>query len=251
MLGPLRVVVDGGVADIGSPTQRVVLATLLARLGQVVPIDVLADAVWEDAPPASAVNTLRSQISRLRRVVGGRLEGSADGYSLVLAPGDHVDAPAFDHALRAAREHGDVGALVGAAGGLARAGLRRAGRHARGAGRGPAPRAGPPRRHRARRRRRPRGAPVHGGRRGVRGRRRRRRRPRAVVGDPRAGARPCRPAGRGPAGGAPGRRPRCATPASCPGSTCAAPSARRSRRRPSRRPRRRRRRPPSPCHRRR
>ena len=112
VLGPLRVVGADVVADIGSPTQRIVLATLLARLGQVVPIDVLADAVWEDSPPTSAVNTLRSQISRLRRVVGGRLEGSADGYSLVLQPGDSVDAATFDRALRGARERGELAELL-------------------------------------------------------------------------------------------------------------------------------------------
>ena len=114
VLGPLRVVEAGEVVDIGSPTQRIVLATLIAHLGQVVPIDVLAEAVWEDTPPASALNTLRSQISRLRRVVGGRLEGSAAGYSLVLAPGDTVDAATFDHALRASRDGGDVAELVAA-----------------------------------------------------------------------------------------------------------------------------------------
>ena len=114
MLGPLRVVEAGEVVDIGSPTQRIVLATLIARLGQVVPTDVLADAVWEDAPPASAVNTLRSQISRLRRVVGGRLEGAAAGYSLVLQPVDTVDAATFDHAVRVARDGGAVTELVAA-----------------------------------------------------------------------------------------------------------------------------------------
>ena len=117
MLGPLRVAGDDGAeAEIGSPTQRIVLATLLARPGQVVPLGVLADAVWEDSPPASAVNTLRSQISRLRRVVGERLRGSADGYSLVLAAGDGVDATRFDDALRRARAEQDVGDLVTALG---------------------------------------------------------------------------------------------------------------------------------------
>ena len=115
VLGPLRVVGDdGAVLEIGSPTQRIVLATLLARLGEVVPLGVLADAVWEDSPPASAVNTLRSQVSRLRRVVGERLRGSADGYSLVLFAGDTVDATVLDHALRRARDEHDVADLAAA-----------------------------------------------------------------------------------------------------------------------------------------
>lgn len=117
MLGPLRVVGDDGAAiEIGSPSQRLVLATLLARLGEVVPLGVLTDVLWGDDQPASALNTLRSQVSRLRRVVGDRIAGSADGYALVLAAGDEVDAVRFEQALRRARSGGDVAELAGTLG---------------------------------------------------------------------------------------------------------------------------------------
>ena len=148
---------------IGSPTQRIVLATLLAHLGEVVPIDVPADAVWEDNPPPSAVNTLRSQISRLRRFVGGRLEGSAAGYSLLLAPAT-ASTRRFDHARRSAPIPGRPPRPRGRARGVAGPRLRRARRRRGRARRGPAPRAGTARRHRAGGRRRPRRRPLVGGR---------------------------------------------------------------------------------------
>ena len=104
MLGPLRVVGDEGELAIGSRTQRVVLATLLARAGEVVSTATLIDAVWGDDAPPSAVNTLRSQVSRLRRLVGERLAAGPDGYSLRLVDGtDRVDAWGFEAAVRRMR----------------------------------------------------------------------------------------------------------------------------------------------------
>lgn len=107
VLGPLQVVDDAGAeVAIGSRTQRVVLAALLARAGEVVAAATLIDAVWGDEPPPSARNTLRSQISRLRHVVGERLVAGPDGYALRPKsdePVDAVDAHAFDLALRRMR----------------------------------------------------------------------------------------------------------------------------------------------------
>ncbi|MGH9272591.1 MAG: AfsR/SARP family transcriptional regulator, partial [Ilumatobacteraceae bacterium] len=104
VLGPLRVRVDEGELAIGSRTQRVVLATLLARAGEVVSTAGLIDAVWGDDAPPSAVNTLRSQVSRLRRVVGERLAAGPDGYALRLVDGtDRVDAWSFEAAVRRMR----------------------------------------------------------------------------------------------------------------------------------------------------
>ncbi len=104
MLGPLRLSGDEGELAIGSRTQRVVLATLLARAGEVVSTASLIDAVWGDDAPPSAVNTLRSQVSRLRRLVGERLAAGPDGYALRLIHGtDRVDAWAFEAAVRRMR----------------------------------------------------------------------------------------------------------------------------------------------------
>ena len=97
VLGPLRVAATRRELAIGSRTQRIVLASLLARTGEVVSTAALIDAVWGDDAPPSALNTLRSQVSRLRRLVGERLVAGPDGYAL--RPGRRttlVDAGGFD-----------------------------------------------------------------------------------------------------------------------------------------------------------
>ncbi|WP_235014000.1 winged helix-turn-helix domain-containing protein, partial [Parafrankia sp. Ea1.12] len=69
LLGPVDVVDAAGLPiAIGSPTQRLLLAILGSRVGDVVPPARLVDAVWGESPPPSAEATLRSYISRLRRV---------------------------------------------------------------------------------------------------------------------------------------------------------------------------------------
>jgi len=92
---------DGGVVPVGSPNQRRILAVLLARIGEAVPLDTLAEAVWGDDLPASAVATLRTYVSRLRAVLGETLVSRGAGYALVAAP-EHVDAGRFESLMRAA-----------------------------------------------------------------------------------------------------------------------------------------------------
>ena len=223
----------GAVVDIGSPTQRIVLATLIAHLGQVVPIDVLAEAVWEDTPPASARQ--HPPIADLAPAPRRRWTPGGLGRRLLVGAGARRHRRRGDVRPRPARQsrrrrrRGARGCARGVAGPR----LRRARRHRGCARRGPAPRAGTARRHRAGGRRRPRRRALHGVRGGVRGRGRRGRRARAVVGDPRARPRSRRTAGRG-AARCRGERPRpCATQDSSQASTCARPSARRWTRRPT------------------
>ena len=68
LLGSLEVVdAAGAPVDIGGAQPRTVLALLLIAGGRVVTVDSLIDALWGEAPPASAAGTLQSYISRLRR----------------------------------------------------------------------------------------------------------------------------------------------------------------------------------------
>jgi DNA-binding SARP family transcriptional activator/Tfp pilus assembly protein PilF len=103
LLGPL-LVLDGD-AVIGVPVgrQRVLLAALLVRAGEVVPADALAEMVWDGAPPKGAVPTLRSHVMRLRRVLGplagGRLVTRAPGY-LMQASEEEVDLLRFRRLCR-------------------------------------------------------------------------------------------------------------------------------------------------------
>jgi WD40 repeat protein/DNA-binding SARP family transcriptional activator len=100
VLGPLTV---DGVGILGR-RDRVVLAVLASRPGLQVPPDTLADAVWGDAPPASATKNLQGCVVRLRRLLGREgIATSAFGYSLRLAPED-VDAWRFQRLVHRARE---------------------------------------------------------------------------------------------------------------------------------------------------
>ncbi|WP_214409118.1 AfsR/SARP family transcriptional regulator [Sphaerisporangium fuscum] len=102
ILGPVEVYDDeGAMVDLGGPRQRAVLARLLAAHGAVVSAHMLIDDLYGGAPPPSAVPTLQSYISNLRRAIepdrGPRrrsrvLVGRPPGYALVA--GD-VDATRF------------------------------------------------------------------------------------------------------------------------------------------------------------
>ncbi|XVQ82174.1 BTAD domain-containing putative transcriptional regulator [Microbispora siamensis] len=70
ILGPLEVVGDDGAAvDLGGRRPRAVLARLLVAQGAVVSVHTLIDDVYGERAPASALPTLRSYISNLRRVI--------------------------------------------------------------------------------------------------------------------------------------------------------------------------------------
>ncbi len=97
MLGPLLVEGDGRSAITpSSPNQRTVLAVLLANQGRAVSVDALVDALWGDRPPPSAERSLRTYVSRLRQVLGGRLRGGGGSYWLEPGPDDRVDAVVFE-----------------------------------------------------------------------------------------------------------------------------------------------------------
>jgi DNA-binding SARP family transcriptional activator len=71
VLGPVEVWAEGQVLDAGHARRRAVLAVLLLDLGRVVPVEVLVDRVWGEAPPVSVLNTLYGYVARLRSVIAG------------------------------------------------------------------------------------------------------------------------------------------------------------------------------------
>src|SRR5262245_65924992 len=92
VLGPLTV--DGNGAGL-APRDRVVLAALALRPGEVVSAEQLADALWGDEPPVSWHKVVPGCVMRLRRVMGGdAIETVADGYRLVVASHE-VDSRRF------------------------------------------------------------------------------------------------------------------------------------------------------------
>lgn len=104
ILGPLEVVGETGALRLGGPKRRAVLAVLLLDANRVVPIERLADDLYGDAAPATAVTQLQGHISQLRKLLdpdraagapGSLLETREPGYLLRIAP-EQIDLHRFE-----------------------------------------------------------------------------------------------------------------------------------------------------------
>ncbi|HEY7072415.1 MAG TPA: BTAD domain-containing putative transcriptional regulator, partial [Acidimicrobiales bacterium] len=101
VLGPVTVEGDAGILG---PRDRVVLAVLSLRPGELVSSERLADALWGDVPPATWTKVVQGCVARLRKVLGpDAIETSHHGYRLVL-PVDEVDAQRFERLVMRGRE---------------------------------------------------------------------------------------------------------------------------------------------------
>jgi DNA-binding SARP family transcriptional activator len=95
ILGPLEVVGDDGPVDLGGPRRRSVLAILALAANSVVSIDRLADALYGEDPPATAVTQVQRQVSDLRKDLGDAIETRAPGYLLRIGR-DQLDLERFE-----------------------------------------------------------------------------------------------------------------------------------------------------------
>jgi DNA-binding SARP family transcriptional activator/tetratricopeptide (TPR) repeat protein len=91
VLGPVEVVWDGKVIDIGGAKARALVARLLVDRGLVISVDRLVDSLWTDHE-GNAEIALRSTISRLRKKV--REAGATAQLIVTRAPGYVLDLPA-------------------------------------------------------------------------------------------------------------------------------------------------------------
>jgi YVTN family beta-propeller protein len=110
ILGPL-VVVDGDrTIGLGGARQRAVLAILLLHRGETVSVDRIADLMWGERPPASAVKTVQVYVSHLRSaLVEDVVVSSSGGYALAVDP-ERIDALRFERLVdegRAALDEDD------------------------------------------------------------------------------------------------------------------------------------------------
>jgi predicted ATPase/DNA-binding SARP family transcriptional activator len=109
VLGPVEVVADDGLAPIGGPRPRTIVAVLALRAGQPIATERLVQEVWGEDAPRSAVDTLQSYVSRLRSTLGpGRLGREPGGYLLRAEPSE-VDAATFRGLVGEARRLVDAG----------------------------------------------------------------------------------------------------------------------------------------------
>jgi predicted ATPase/DNA-binding SARP family transcriptional activator len=104
LLGRLEVEVDGVDLAPVRPKQRALLALLLLREGEIVPIDELVEVLWGSRPPKTVQTALYGHVSALRKRVGvERIETRPPGYRLLLAGGDEFDIRRFERVVAAAR----------------------------------------------------------------------------------------------------------------------------------------------------
>jgi DNA-binding SARP family transcriptional activator len=112
ILGPLEVVDETGLIALGGPKERAVLAILLLNANRVVSIDRLADHLYGEEPPASALTQIQAHISHLRKRLdptlaagspGSLIETRAPGYLVRLAR-EQLDLRRFERLSAEARE---------------------------------------------------------------------------------------------------------------------------------------------------
>src|SRR2546425_9363931 len=91
ILGPLEVLDEERVLDVGGGKQRAVLALLHLHANEVVSSDRLIDELWPDEPPPSAAKIIQVHVSRLRKALDGTGDGilltRGHGYVLRVEPG--------------------------------------------------------------------------------------------------------------------------------------------------------------------
>lgn len=96
VLGPVRLWRDGVGAPIRSRNQRVALALLALAQGHAVRTDVLAEALWGEAPPSDPRGAVHTVVSRLRATLGPVAEvvSVPEGYALTHP--DDTDVARFE-----------------------------------------------------------------------------------------------------------------------------------------------------------
>jgi DNA-binding SARP family transcriptional activator len=116
VLGPLDVVSEGRVTEIGSLKQRALLALLVMNLNRTVSLDVIGDELWEGNPPASLSATVQSLVYRIRKLLaeagadqaGVTLRGRGSGYVLS-GEAAQVDANRFEELAAEGRRRAEAG----------------------------------------------------------------------------------------------------------------------------------------------
>jgi DNA-binding SARP family transcriptional activator len=119
LLGPLVIRTGGDALLVPQGNQRTLLAALLLDANQVVPVDQIAEALWEGTPPPSAPATIRNYVKRLRQALGqaghDRISTRRHGYVISLRE-DELDVSRFRNLLSSARAAARVGSWDQAAG---------------------------------------------------------------------------------------------------------------------------------------
>lgn len=108
LLGSLHVTTEHGTSAVKARNMEVLLATLLIRANEVVPIPQLGFEIWGDAPPRRHLAAIHVYISRLRKLLADDRPESvivtqSPGYVLRLGPQDHLDSDEFQQLMQTGR----------------------------------------------------------------------------------------------------------------------------------------------------
>ena len=119
VLGTLEVRIGNVPCQLGPFKQRVVLALLLCNANSIVPVDLLAEALWGDDLPRTAYKNLQVYISTLRRILfsgngQARLAYRIRGYQIELSTSE-LDALLFGDLAHQGRMALRDGAVASAA----------------------------------------------------------------------------------------------------------------------------------------
>ncbi|MBM2618111.1 AAA family ATPase [Actinoplanes sp. LDG1-06] len=115
VLGPVRAWRQETELELGPARQRAVFAVLAAHAGRVVGRDELISAIWGDSPPATAVGSIYTYVSGLRRVLKAESLSTGSGGYLLRVDEDDLDSARFQRLRAAAAESlaaGDATAAV-------------------------------------------------------------------------------------------------------------------------------------------
>jgi DNA-binding SARP family transcriptional activator len=110
LLGPLQVMVDGRLVATGGPKLRAIAAVLGLAGGRVVGVDDLLAAVWGEALPATARNTLQYHVGVLRKTL------AANGAGQCLTTRDPGYCLEADTDVAEFKEHSAAGSRAAALG---------------------------------------------------------------------------------------------------------------------------------------
>src|SRR5229473_4015712 len=107
ILGSIEAVGENGPIRLGGRKQRAVLAILLLNANRVVPVEKLADDLYDGAAPATAVAQVRDHVSQLRKLLASAtdsiIETRSPGYLIQVEP-DRLDAVRFESMVEQASQ---------------------------------------------------------------------------------------------------------------------------------------------------
>ncbi|ONI81361.1 hypothetical protein ALI144C_21915 [Actinosynnema sp. ALI-1.44] len=108
LLGAVRAVRDARSVHLGPRQQRLVFAVLALQVGRPVSVDRLISLLWPVSPPRTAEHAVRVCVSRLRSILAGAAELTAQGGGYVLAADPlSIDAHRFVDLVEQARATSD------------------------------------------------------------------------------------------------------------------------------------------------